>query len=44
MKIIADENIPYVEPAFKNIGSVSTMPGRKISNRILADADMLLFI
>ena len=42
MKIIADENIPFVESAFKNIGTVKTLSGREITNKDLVNADILL--
>ncbi len=42
MKIIADTNIPRVEDAFGGLGEVMTMPGRHISRRDVADADVLL--
>ncbi len=42
MKIIADENIPYVREAFAAFGAVHTMPGRAITRDALADADTLL--
>ncbi|MCF6287665.1 MAG: 4-phosphoerythronate dehydrogenase [Proteobacteria bacterium] len=42
MKIIADENIPFVEDAFHLIGKVTTLANRDINNNILLDADILL--
>ncbi len=42
MKIIADENIPFVREAFKNIGNVITLSGRKITNDVVNDAEILL--
>lgn len=42
MKIIADENIPFVEQVFNKIGSVTTLPGRSISHINLKKADILL--
>jgi erythronate-4-phosphate dehydrogenase len=42
MKIIADENIPFVKECFSSIGEVITCHGRKISNAVLKDADALL--
>ncbi len=42
MKIVADENIPFVKECFSSVGQVATVHGRKISNKILQDADALL--
>jgi erythronate-4-phosphate dehydrogenase len=42
MKILADENIPYVKEVFSHLGEVVTMPGRSISREKAADADLLL--
>ena len=42
MKIVADQNIPYVEEAFSRLGSVHLYPGREINNGIVRDADILL--
>jgi len=42
MKIIADENIPLVEDAFAEFGSVVTVPGREITKELLDDASILL--
>jgi erythronate-4-phosphate dehydrogenase len=42
MKIVADENIPFVREAFGPIGQVLTVPGRQIRADLLADADVLL--
>jgi erythronate-4-phosphate dehydrogenase len=42
MKIVADENIPYVEELFGVFGSISCLPGRAISSHDLRDADVLL--
>ncbi len=42
MKIIADENIPYVREAFSAFGTVHTLPGRAITREALADANVLL--
>ena len=42
MKIVADENIPYVKEAFGHIGEVRTMSGRSLSSEALRDADVLL--
>ncbi|MBN2090569.1 4-phosphoerythronate dehydrogenase [candidate division KSB1 bacterium] len=42
MKIIGDENIPYVREAFMNLGNVITLSGRKITNDVIKDAEILL--
>ncbi len=42
MKIVADENISYGAEAFSTLGEVETYNGRKISNEILKDADVLI--
>ncbi len=42
MRIIGDENIPFVKEAFKGLGNVITLSGRKITNDIVKDADILL--
>jgi erythronate-4-phosphate dehydrogenase len=42
MKIVADENIPFVKKCFASIGYVRTMSGRQITPEALADADCLL--
>lgn len=42
MKIIADRQIPFVEPAFSTLGEVVLCEGRKITPEIVADADILL--
>jgi erythronate-4-phosphate dehydrogenase len=42
MKIIADENIPFVEECFSSIGDVYLTSGRRITAELLADADVLL--
>lgn len=42
MRVIADENIPYVREAFAEFGDVVTLPGRSLSNADLAGADVLL--
>lgn len=42
MKIIADENIPFVKECFSSAADVATVHGRKISKDILKDADALL--
>jgi len=42
LKIIADENIPYVKEVFSHLGEVQCYPGRKMSREIVADAEILL--
>jgi erythronate-4-phosphate dehydrogenase len=42
VRIVADENIPYVEEAFGPLGSVQRVSGRTINSAILKDADILL--
>jgi erythronate-4-phosphate dehydrogenase len=42
MKIIADENIPFVKECFSSVGDCSTIHGRKITREILKDVDALL--
>jgi len=42
MKIVADENIPFVKECFASIGDVQTLSGRKITPETIADADCLL--
>jgi len=42
MKIIADENIPFVAECFSSIGEVEVVPGRDITPGVIADADVLL--
>ncbi|MBL4661711.1 MAG: 4-phosphoerythronate dehydrogenase [Alcanivoracaceae bacterium] len=42
MKIIADENIPFVKQAFASLGEVVTWPGRLICQADSHDADVLL--
>ena len=42
MKIIADENIPYIKECFASVGEVTTISGRKIASDIVKDADALL--
>ena len=41
MKILADENIPYVAECFSSVGEVATISGRKITPDIVKDADIL---
>ncbi len=42
VKIVADENIPFVREAFSSLGTVKTVAGRSITSAVLADADILL--
>jgi len=42
MRIVADENIVYVQEAFGAFGELETFPGRAITNEVLAGAEILL--
>jgi len=42
MRIVADENIPFVKQCFSSAGDVRTYPGRKITPAVLGNADVLL--
>ncbi|GAA4495279.1 4-phosphoerythronate dehydrogenase [Pseudaeromonas paramecii] len=42
MKIIADENMPLVEPLFADFGELTRLPGRQLSPASVAEADVLL--
>ena len=42
MKIVADENIPFVKECFSSAGEVLTTGGRKITPEILKNADAFL--
>ncbi|MCL4218472.1 MAG: erythronate-4-phosphate dehydrogenase, partial [Candidatus Hydrogenedentes bacterium] len=42
MKIVADENIPYVREAFGNLGDVVTCSGRAMDAAQVKDAELLL--
>ena len=42
MRIVADENIPYVREAFGGLGEVITLPGRSMDRASLIDAELLL--
>jgi len=42
MKIIADENIPFVREAFSTLGDVSTLAGRAMTPASIQEADVLL--
>ena len=42
MKIIADENIPFVAECFSSIGDVETVSGRDMTPKIIAGADAII--
>jgi erythronate-4-phosphate dehydrogenase len=42
VKILADENIPYVREAFGSLGRVELANGRAITRAMLSDTDLLL--
>jgi erythronate-4-phosphate dehydrogenase len=42
MRIVADENIPFVAECFSSIGKVQLVAGREITSDVIADADILL--
>lgn len=42
MKIVADQNIPFVKECFSSIGDVTLTGGRDISPQLIKDADILL--
>lgn len=42
MKVVADENIPFVREMFSDYGDVVTSPGRSITREIIEDATVLL--
>lgn len=42
MKILADENMPYVQPLFGHLGTIETVNGRELSAEQVSDADVLL--
>jgi erythronate-4-phosphate dehydrogenase len=42
MRIVADENIPYVREAFGGLGEVITLPGRSLDRASLIEAELLL--
>jgi erythronate-4-phosphate dehydrogenase len=42
MKIVADENIPFVEEAFGNFGETKCLPSQHIDAETVQDADILL--
>lgn len=42
MKILVDENMPYAQALFSQIGEVKAVPGRPVPPHALADADALM--
>ena len=42
MKIYADENMPYVQQFFADLGQVTLVDGRQLTPAQVADADVLL--
>lgn len=42
MKIVADQNIPFVKECFSSIGDVVTVGGRQVTAELVKDADVLL--
>ncbi|ACA87258.1 4-phosphoerythronate dehydrogenase [Shewanella woodyi] len=42
MKIIADENMPYVQELFGDLGIIETVNGRSLTAEMVKDADVLL--
>ncbi|MCG9696390.1 4-phosphoerythronate dehydrogenase [Shewanella sp. Isolate11] len=42
MKILADENMPYVEALFADLGDIIRVDGRHLSSEQVRDADILL--
>jgi erythronate-4-phosphate dehydrogenase len=42
MKIVADENIPYVKEAFRRLGDVHLVRGRDLNAAAVRDAELLL--
>ena len=42
MKIVADKDLPLVEELFSKFGELFLLPGRRIANKDLTDADALL--
>lgn len=42
MRILADENIPYVAEAFGRLGTITTLSGRKMTREQLVRTDVLL--
>lgn len=42
LNIVADENIPALEPLFSDLGTIKRVPGRELSAADVEDADVLL--
>ncbi len=42
MKIIADQNIPFVKECFSSVGQITLVGGRQITPELVKDADALL--
>ena len=42
MKILADENMPYVQQLFGDLGTIETVNGRELTAEHVKDADVLL--
>ncbi len=42
MRIVADQNIPYVQEAFGALGTIEIVPSRRIDAALVKNADMLL--
>lgn len=42
MRIVADENLPLLSEFFEDLGKIKTYPGREMSAKQVADADILL--
>lgn len=42
LRIVADENIPFVRALFSSFGEVVTLPGRTMTRETIGDADILL--
>jgi erythronate-4-phosphate dehydrogenase len=42
VKILADQNIPCVADAFRDLGEVTLMPGREIKRNHLSDCQCLI--
>ena len=42
MRIVADQNIPFIEACFSSVGEVILTPGRQITPELVKDADALL--
>ena len=42
MKIIADQNIPHVSDAFRDLGEIELLPGREIGRDHLRDCRCLI--